>query len=559
MVASSSSSNADSDGVQASASALRQCSEPELSLLSLLPYKEFCEAANQYELQLQHTIARLREMRNDRHPHAVQRLPTELLVQIFTDVSHVSDPRASRSLIALTHVCRRWRAIALDVSEPWSSIVVTSLSSDGVHSFMGRARDSLLNIRLQDPHTQLDFRFLTDMQIRLRSLIVEANDLAAVAQAAKQLAWKHSPHLEALCLLGPAADSVWVEILALDTLPVSGEDEFTKLTLPSFNPSLRYLHMRPMVCPWTSGVYSNLSVLDLDTSRYTGLNEGRLMSILRRCPELVELRLRVDGDLMGSAAPHDGAWDVALPLLSVFSVDGLSPDIVANVLSRLTLPVFTRYTLSLCSANPYIGPFVVALPLDRHRLPGLAAITGLTLKVADDGNTHVTLCPAHAPTVALTLTDESRNAMLPCVPTAAFESLETIQSIGPPSSLPWAFVLDWHAVLCRLPRLRRLRFDRPAVEDLSRAIDALGRPGGDPPSTLPFPCPALECIELVSLSLTRDLGDRLANALRRRDEWGFPPLSLKVSDAIGSDDAFVSRLGELDVNVVERCPKHIDP
>ncbi len=483
----------------------------------------------------------------------MQRLPTELLVHIFNDVSHVSDPRSSRSLIALTHVCRVWRAIALDVPEPWSSIVVTSLStsSDGVHSFIKRSRDSLLNIHLQNPHSQVDFRFLTDIQYRLRSLIVEADDLAAVAQAAKQLAWRHSPHLETLCLLGPSADSVWAEILVWDTLPLLGEDEATSpVTLTSFNPSLRYLRMRPMVCPWTSGVYSNLSVLDLDTSRHTGLTEGRLISILRRCPELVELRLRVEGDLAAPRVPpRDGSWDVALPLLSVFSVDGLSPELAASVLSHLTLPAFTRYNLSLCSTG-HTGPFIAALPHGRRRLPSLAIIVAVTFEVAANGNTHCTLYPAQAPTVALTLADGTHDTMLPCVPTAALESLQAIKTIGSPESSP-PFPLDWHAIFCRLPGLRLLRFDRPAIEDLSRAIDALGLPGGDPPPSLPFPCPALECLQLVSLSLTRDLGDRLANALRRRDEWGLPPLGLEVRNAVGSDAEFAARLGELDVNVVE--------
>lgn len=556
-MAQASSSGNPGGGPSASTSAIRQFCEPDLSPLHLFPYEEFCDAADQYERQLRNTIARLREMRNDRNPHAVQRVPTELLVQIFTDVSRISDPRSSRSLIALTHVCRKWRAIALDVPGLWSSIVVTSLSSDGVHAFIERSRDSLFNIRLQDPHEQVDFQFLSNLQRRLRSLIVEATGLAAAAQVTKQLAWRPCPHLEALCILAPSADGVWAEILGFDLHPPPSENAGTTQTLSSFSPSLRYLHMRPMVIPWTSGVYSNLSVLDLETSPLTGLTEGQLISILRRCPELVELQLRVEGDLNGSAPPNDGSWDVALPLLSVFSVDGLSPELAASILSHLTLPAFTRYTLSLCSTWTSTGPFIAALPFDRRRLPGLAAITGVTFEMADDGNVRVTLCSATAPIVALTLANEARNMTLPCVPTAASESLEVIKTIGPPSSSMWAFALDWHAVFCRLPRLRHLLFDKPTIEDLLLAIDALGRPGGDPPHTLPFPCPALECLELVGLQLTRDLGSRLVNALRRRDEWGFPPLSLKVRDAIGSDDEFLSCLRELEVNVVERCQRHI--
>ncbi|OJT11136.1 hypothetical protein TRAPUB_12350 [Trametes pubescens] len=563
MAASTSGNNP--EGGHAPASAIQVWSGPDLGQLDLLPYQKICDIADQYERPLENaidgstiddirstTITRLRGICNVRSPHAIHRLPTELLVKIIIDVSDISDPRSSRSLIALTHVCREWRAVALDVPEPWSSIVITSLSRDGVYSFVDRSRDSLLNIRWQASRSLVDFRLLADFQLRLRSLIVVADNLEVIAQAVKQLSWRTSPRLKTLCLLGPGAGSVWNRTLAFDPLPVAGEDE--PQALPSLTPSLRSLCVRPMVFPWTSHLYTNLSVLDIDTTRHSTLTEGRLLSILRRCPKLVELLLRVDGGGLTAlnVSPLDGSWDIALPLLSVFSVDGLSPEVAMSVLSQLNLPTFTRYSLSLHSPA-HRGSFIAALPHDRSRLPGLAAIKSLKFEVAADGNTHITLYPSGAPPVALTLTDGLHGTMIPCVPSAALDSLEAIIFIGPSS--PSSFILDWHSVLCQLPRVRFLRFDGPSIEDVSRAIDALGLPGtGDLPHSLAFPCPALECLQLVSLPLTRELEDRLARASRRRDEWGLPPLGLEVRDVVGSDVEFASRLRELDLHIIDIDP-----
>lgn len=524
-------------------------------------HEERCEVAGQYERQLETatsgdtindikgTVNRLRGVRNARNTPAARRLPTELLVKIVIDVSDISDPRSSRSLIALTHVCRAWRTVALDVPEPWSNIVVTSLSRDGVYSFVDRSRDSLLNIRLQAGRSLVDFRLLADFQFRLRSLIVVAENLEVVAQAVKQLSWKSSPHLEALCLLGPAADGVsgGGRNLVFDTLPVSGEDE--PRPLASLTPSLRSLHIRPMVFPWTSGIYTNLSILDIDTTRHSTLTEGRLLSILRRSPELVELRLRARGSLAAfSVSPRDGPWDIALPLLSVFSVDGLSPELVASILSKLTLPAFTRFNLALCSTGR-AGSVIAALPLDRTRLPGLATIKALKFDVIGDGNTHITLYPSGAPPIAVVVTDETHSTTIPCVPTAALDSLESITSIGAPST----FIPDWHALFCRLPQLRVLRFERPAIEDVTRTIDGLGMSasGMDGSHEITLPCPQLERVELVDVAFTPEMVDRIAHVVRQRVEGGFATRSLEIHLGTGASASSVPRLRELGVNVVE--------
>ncbi|KAL1947419.1 hypothetical protein VTO73DRAFT_14380 [Trametes versicolor] len=552
-------------GGHAPAPVIQGWSGPNLSQLHILPYKEFCQTADKYERQLENaidedniddikdTVARLRGMRNAKSPYIVHRLPTELFVKIIIDVSDISDPRSSRSLIALTHVCRAWRAAALGVPEPWSNIVITSLSRDGVYSFVDRSRNSLLNLRWQASRSLVDFRLLADFQLRLRSLIVVAENLEVIAQAVNQLSWKPSPHLETMCLLGPGAGSAWGRTLPFDSLPVAGEEE--QRPLPSLTPSLRSLRIRPMVFPWTSGIYTNLSVLDIDTTaRPSTLSEGRLLSILRRSPELVELRLRAEGGLAAlTVSPRDGSWNIALPQLSVFSVDGLSPELSMSVLSQLTLPASTRYSLSLHRSG-HTGSFVAALPQDRSRLPGLAAIKALKFEVAAAGNIRIILYPSSAPYVALTLTDGLHGATLPCVPTVALDSLEAITFIGSPSSSSSAFILDWHAVFCRLPRLRLLRFDRPAIQDVLRAIDCLGLPGVDLPHSLAFPCPALECLQLANLSLTHNLEVCVANVMRRRAEWGFATVSLEMHSAVGSDADLALRLGELGVDIVDSIP-----
>ena len=72
--------------------------------------------------------------------------PVELLQMIFTRCVEITDKNyASPPWIAITHICRRWRAVALGHHALWTSIT-SKLKSGWVKAFMERSRPLLINV-----------------------------------------------------------------------------------------------------------------------------------------------------------------------------------------------------------------------------------------------------------------------------------------------------------------------------------------------------------------------------------------------------------------------------
>lgn len=157
---------------------------PDLNHLHQTPesYNSFCEAIDRCDTHLsasietiRKTLLHLRVLRNSRG--LARRLPPELLIHIFSEVVLASDPPSSNNLVAATHVCRYWRAIALDSPTLWTAI--TGINASRLETFVQRSQDALLDIHfnlgrsihsdvLQIPH----FRILKFGVVhnRLRSL-----------------------------------------------------------------------------------------------------------------------------------------------------------------------------------------------------------------------------------------------------------------------------------------------------------------------------------------------------------------------------------------------------
>ena len=76
----------------------------------------------------------------------ILRLPPETLVEIFSLLSFPADDSEYLEWICVTHVCRRWREIALYSPYLWSHIDFTELSLDGFTEILARAKMSPLHV-----------------------------------------------------------------------------------------------------------------------------------------------------------------------------------------------------------------------------------------------------------------------------------------------------------------------------------------------------------------------------------------------------------------------------
>lgn len=77
----------------------------------------------------------------------ISRLPPETLVEIFAFLPFPADTSGCVSyltLISVTHVCRRWREVALSFPSLWSYINFTKLTPTGFTGILARAKMSPL-------------------------------------------------------------------------------------------------------------------------------------------------------------------------------------------------------------------------------------------------------------------------------------------------------------------------------------------------------------------------------------------------------------------------------
>ena len=95
-----------------------------------MAYEDLCTSIEERAPVMENTAAALydvaadlREMKNA--AARVHRIPSEILAQVFH--YFVCTQYNDRDLIAMTHVCRRWRAIALDNPDLWSYVVAANL------------------------------------------------------------------------------------------------------------------------------------------------------------------------------------------------------------------------------------------------------------------------------------------------------------------------------------------------------------------------------------------------------------------------------------------------
>ena len=111
-------------------------------------------------------------------PGFLSDFPVELLQIIFTRCTETADKRhAAPPWIAITHVCRRWRAIALDHHSLWTTITA-QLHFCWAKAFMERSKPSLVDVTIisyaqssgSTPMSILDMVTLLSDCTRLRSL-----------------------------------------------------------------------------------------------------------------------------------------------------------------------------------------------------------------------------------------------------------------------------------------------------------------------------------------------------------------------------------------------------
>ncbi|KAK7058665.1 hypothetical protein VNI00_002301 [Paramarasmius palmivorus] len=264
---------------------------------------------------LQTRLEEIRKLRSQRNSlTTISRLPPELLSRILAHCAFRSDTEIS-SLIRCTHVCSRWRTLALDTPSLWSEPEFEK--SNMALEMLRRARNTPLHIKaaLHRPLIAVREPLLEAIQnvSRIASLHIAASHNQLVGEIIPLLG-KPAPKLQALYLETYGGTVVLPEQFLQDEAP-----------------RLRSLELFNVHIPWNSRLLSDLTTLsiagNLDDTMLP--SASHFMNVLRNMPALEVLALEESVPNISTAARE------SLPTLTLPNLRRLT--LRSNILSCTTL------------------------------------------------------------------------------------------------------------------------------------------------------------------------------------------------------------------------------
>jgi hypothetical protein len=290
----------------------------------------------------------VRSIKNSLAP--ITRIPPEVL-SLIPDHYNGKEDAVDRYLIALTHVCRRWRDTFISRSSLWTRF--DSRSVDKTRTYIQRSNSSPFKIYLGNNEvTREAFQLIIPHIRRLKSLTVLAHTTPSIL---KELRY-HAPLLEKLDInIHHHVDS------PLDDSLFNGD-----------LPSLRELRLSGVITrlPW--GNLANLKAVELHSLTYS-YETTPLLDLFESAPLLHTISLLCSMSDLSNAPPER---IVPLRHLKVFATKGsLQPQIL---LRHLHIP--TGASLTLTYHFPGEGsPLQDYLPKRHLNFSNLSDITAINL------------------------------------------------------------------------------------------------------------------------------------------------------------------------------------
>ncbi|KAI0046285.1 hypothetical protein FA95DRAFT_1401684 [Auriscalpium vulgare] len=284
------------------------------------------------------------------------RLPPEILSYIFSILSSIYQPpyakKGGLGWLTATHICQRWRSIALEDPSLWASSIVVPfpLGARWTEVFLFRSQGTPLSITkpsdyspsLRSP-TRAELAFLTANLARTQALCLDADDV----------------QLRALCSPAPLLHTLDITYLmagiyrmrpgALIKLPPILPEGL--LGGATGAPALRHLRVETQgPLPWTSPLLAGLKSLDLrHRSRpVVGAEVTDMFTALGGMPALEQLALQLQ------LCAHETAPQpvVALAALRELALQTTVAS-ACHILARVALPATASVQ---CELSCFGGP-----------------------------------------------------------------------------------------------------------------------------------------------------------------------------------------------------------
>ncbi|KAF9808269.1 hypothetical protein IEO21_07912 [Rhodonia placenta] len=299
-------------------------------------------------------------------PSPISRIPDDLLHEIFHLVAaeaFFTSDRPSRlgsiACVAISHVCRYWRELALASPLLWSYIQLTPTLSrySTVRELLGRSGDAPLLVRMQGPRSVWESAEGLVQMARILAVhshrFVEFYATSFLPEPMRDVISQFScpaPHLKSLSI--HPGSFVWLPAPFLGWMPM-----------------VKHVSATQMAMPWLP--YKDMVELELSDQRAPLLED--LLWTLRHSPSLKVLSVFLSGALVPrSAVEVDETSVVILPNLQRLSLGSLhSISDTLTLLSHIAFTVTTEVNLRFHGRyrSPLdLGQFCPSLQHIAHRV-----------------------------------------------------------------------------------------------------------------------------------------------------------------------------------------------
>ncbi|KAL4242353.1 hypothetical protein ABKN59_011995 [Abortiporus biennis] len=472
----------------------------------------------------------------------IVRLPDDLLGEIFLYIYTPEDTngytgRSDWKWLVITHVCRWWRCLALQLAALWKDIRTSNL--DCLKAYLERSQTSSIKVNILTPRLRLirwdaEFvRLLLPHSDRIVSLSVTLN--GCNTNAILHMFSHHS------------FNNINQLSISTSTLP-------TTITLAPFkvNGCLTSLTLDRIIVLWdTTYVYDNLRELKLINQDHVGTEEYLTMDVfldmLQRCHYLEQLVINNSGPKRGSSSERK----IQLHCLRSLKLDATNQEDICNLLTHLDIPIQTAIEIYSSYNNEHdtLAGLNALIPVDTSGLPHVQEANILEMFVdVIQFVIHVRSWNNVSGSIYITVEwiDDDDPEDFPDIELSYFRSIHRIFSGSPvthisiTSSLEGTTYRHWMDTLSSFPMLTNLelyemgnsetpghwskdiflvlgsrRTNHTGFNNASRSLSAS--------SQLPdIICPQLEHLRLTYPLFNTDVLEVMENSFRKRVERGGP-------------------------------------
>lgn len=285
----------------------------------------------------------------------ISRLPTETISDIFALVAlkppiQIRDPSDLQGIIAVSHVCKIWRDVAVNTPTLWTQI--DNLNPLVTDIFIQRSKSALLElgIWLVGPFQPTINKFLPLIS-RAVVLDVRARRGDIVGLRTVEMILRNSPaapSLRSFCLVGADLDHI--------PLPVTAFSGHT--------PVLRGMQVHGFTIPFESSIYRGLKRLEIDLiPGAPQMTFTQLFDILVACPDLESMDLSNAGPSLEDHFKDQCFDDIRLSHLQGVAIHNASSQAVRFLFRHIDVPTLNDLSL-LCS--DFVADISVLLPLETR-------------------------------------------------------------------------------------------------------------------------------------------------------------------------------------------------